>query len=708
MTKKSLSEAIYDRYCTGYVHVSFTIHSLTMRGRWRLRKQGFQKNTPDPRRARVRPYPYISTSRESIVRTTDADFDVVQQQCSKTGQPIISLTETGQKVDYTVLRPVKTRTFIQEYKDRSEDHDHNASYHTGKLIEFITKIVNDHSRGSPECVADLTWCEENSEKRGLAWAESVRCKNCGYASEKTKLYDEVCTGKQGRRAAKPNIGVQVALARQGISASGFVDILSAANIPPPSTSGLQKAANKITPLLEEENKSNMSAIRRSLRQRNLLLGQRPDDPIDVEADGTYNNRCGSAVGKSPMQAATQTTYLVAENMTPEKKIIAARTYSKLCKCDVQHSAGPHKYNCKANLRPDATIGNESHYLEQCIGDIQDDDLSIDCITLDGDSGARRVCGELINPRQDVDMRPLYCTRHLSRLLQVRTHKINFSTHMFSGTKDEKTQSHSLFSHDLANRVNAEFSVAHQLHGDSVSILKNRLGYLYDTVINCYMGDCSLCDEHSFVCSSEKPWYRPYINTSSRLKDKRSFIHPTSEDRTKLKVVLDLRLSPRAVDMTLKNTTQNKCEAANRGLTKAVPKHITFARNYHGRVHTAIHSMNNGPGTSLLKLCDAVGAPIPPKSPVVAALARADKQTRMNRKRKQSKSYKLQRSTKRRERYKLHDRREKGVLTYSKGAAALQDLVLKEHGYNEKSTPNEKDHPYELRRSRRRKVHKSNQ
>ena len=91
-------------------------------------------------------------------------------------------------MDYTVLRPVKTRTFIQEYKDRSEDHDHNASYHTGKLIEFITKIVNDHSKGSPACVADLTWCEENSEKRGLTWTKGVRCKNCGYASEKTKLY----------------------------------------------------------------------------------------------------------------------------------------------------------------------------------------------------------------------------------------------------------------------------------------------------------------------------------------------------------------------------------------------------------------------------------------------------------------------------------------------------------------------------------------
>ncbi len=693
--------------CIGYVYVSFTIHSLDMRGKRRLRKQGFQKNMQDPRRATQQTF-ITPTSRESIVRASSTDYDIIQHESSKTGQPILSLTETGQRVDYTVLRPNKTRSYIEEYSNRSEDRHHNASYHTGKLIDFITQIVNDHTKESPGCEAELTWCEENSEKRGLAWAESVKCKNCGYASEKTKLYDEVCTGKQGRRAAKANIGVQVALARQGISASGFTDVLSAANIPPPSTSGLQKAANKITPLLEEENKTDMSTIRRSLRQRNLLLGQQPNHPIDVEADGTYNNRCGSAVGKSPMQAATQTTYLVAENVTPDKKIIAARTYSKLCKCDVQHSAGAHKNNCKANLRPDATIGNEALYLEDCIGDIQDDDISIDCITLDGDSGARRVCAELINPRQDVEMRPLYCTRHLSRLLQVQTNKMTFSTHMFLGTKDEKTQAKSLFSHDLANRVNAEFSAAHQLHGNSLPILKNRLGFLHDTVINCYMGDCSLCDEHSFVCCSEKPWYRPYINTCSRLKSTRKFMHPTSEDRVKLRSLLDIRLGSTAVDRTLKNTTQNKCEAANRGLTKAVPKHITFARNYPGRVHAAIHSMNNGPGTSLLKLCDTVGAPIPPKSPVVAALARADKQTCMNRKRKQSKRYKLQRSTKRKERYELHDKREKGGLTYSKGAAALQDLVMKEHGYNEKSTPKEKDHPYELRRPRRRKVQKTNQ
>ena len=398
----------------------------------------------------------------------------------------------------------------------------------------------------------------------------------------------------------------------------------------------------------------MSNIRHELKHRNLLLGNQQSDPINVEADATYNNRCGTAVGKSPMQAGTQATYIVAENMTPKKKIIAARTYSKHCQCDVKSRHGPHSRNCSANLRPDTAIGHKSLYLEECIGDIQEDDISLECITLDGDSGARKVCSEVMNPRADIEMKPLYCVRHLTRILQAQCNKINFSSNMFVGIKSERTQSQSLLSHDLANRVHAEFNAAYKIHGHALPTLKNRLAYLYDTLIECYMGDCSKCDQHSFVCSTEKPWHRPYINTCLRLKTMKAFINPTSDDKTKLKSVLDIRLSAKAVEMTMKNTTQNKCEAANRGLTKAVPKHILFQRNYHGRVHAAIHSMNNGPGTSLLKLCDAVGASIPPRSTVISSLARADMLTARNRERKQTTAYKTQRASKRRERYELHD------------------------------------------------------
>lgn len=686
-------------------HFTSQMQLDTMRGERKSRATRFKKGF-DSRRETMQSFP-APVYREVIARAGEEDFKTVTVGSQMTRQPIISLDEEGRRVDYTALRPKKSTTFIDDYESRSREDGHYAMYHNGRLIEFITTVVNQHTSQSPGCQADLSWTDQQSEKRGLAWAQSVCCNRCGYVSGKTKLYEEVCTGRPGRKAAKPNVGVQVGLARQGISASGFADILSSANIPPPSTSGLQRAANKVNPVLIEENQLDMSSIRRELKRRNLLLGKRHDDPINVEADGTYNNRIGSAWGKTPMQPATQATYMVAENITPEKKIIAARTYSKICNCDVKYGVGPHREHCTANLRPDAVIGNESLYLEDCIGDIQTDDISIQYITLDGDSSARCTCDDVKNPRSDVEIRAQYCIRHLSRTLQAKCNKVKFSPSMFSGKHAERTYYQTLFSQDLARRVTAEFSEAFSYHGPAVPILKNRMANLYEALILCYMGDCSKCDQHSFVCSSEDPWRRPYISTLSKLKSVRAFIHPSSEDKTKLREVLDIRLSDAAVDKTFMNTTQNKCEAANRGVIKAVPKHITFSRNYHGRVHAAVHSMNNGPGTSLLKLCDAVGAPIPTDSRVVPSLKQLDHAAAKNKQRKKSTAYKIQRATKRSHRYEMYGQKERNVKSYRRAAFALDDLLRKEHSYSEQSTPTEKDHAYPLRQRRRRPVQTQN-
>ncbi len=179
----------------------------------------------------------------------------------------------------------------------------------------------------------------------------------------------------------------MALARNAISATGLVDICTAANVPPPSMTGLQKMANAVNPQLERENMADMSEIRKGLKQRNELLGHTQDHPISVEADATYNNRFGTSAGKTPMQPATQATYLVAENVTKDKKIIAARTYSKLCQCDDMPETESHKDGCPANLKPDAVIGNEGQYFDYCIFDIQSDNVSIEYVTIDGDSSA---------------------------------------------------------------------------------------------------------------------------------------------------------------------------------------------------------------------------------------------------------------------------------------------------------------------------------
>ena len=63
-------------------------------------------------------------------------------------------------------------------------------------------------------------------------------------------------------------------------------------------------------------------------------------------------------------------------------------------------------------------------------------------------------------------------------------------------------------------------------------------------------------------------------------------------------------------MTLKQIrfgTTQKSEAVDRGISKSVPKNVTFKHSFAGRVHSVIHRINHGIGESTIFKCEALGA-----------------------------------------------------------------------------------------------------
>ncbi len=643
-------------------------------------------------------------SRQSIVRVDTSDFRIA----TSSQEPVPGTS--GELCDYTVLRPIKTASFYETYKDGHDANDMYALYHQGILSDFWNHVTYEHRTQHPHCYGYLQWCNGDTklcERRGLVWAQAVKCDKCAYVSEKQKFYKEVDTCKRGRKAAAPNIGVQVGLARQGIGPSGLIDVLSAANVSAPSRKGLQAAANSVSSMLEQENIKDMHDIREQIKHTNTLRGN-VQNSVDVECDGTYSTRYAGSSKHTPFQAATQATYIMAENLSEEKKIISAHTYSKLCCCDAGYSAGPHSSTCKQTLPADATIGYESKYMEDCIEDLQADGLNIEYLTLDGDSKARKLAAELMNPCEDVTIKPQYCTLHLSRALLSTLRSTLFSAEMFPGmTKKQKDSSQRLFILDISSRVTGEFAAACKMYESDTDALINKMSYMTDTLIECYEGlTHDKCSEHSLLCSTETP-YRPFTDTCATLEG-RPVIQPTDEDRQKLRDVLAMRFSPRAVSMTRLNRTQNKCQAANRGIKKAAPSHITFARNYAGRVHAAVHSMNNRPGVSLIKLCNAVGASIPSQSPVVDQLQRIDAEVEYQQKRKSSLEYTKQRAELRKRKYQLHDEKKQMTEEYSKHVD-IRDMLLRseplhgttdaDHSYTD-VCPTDRDHGYSETPTRR--------
>ncbi len=647
-----------------------------MRGNAKRRRHGFAKGNQfaaGPRQ--VTGTDNQPPQRETIIRTDKRQFAVASTSAEPVPGP------SGQLCDYTALRPRQPVTYYDTYEACEDSTNVYNLYHDGILCDFWNRVTCEHRDQHPHCSGYLRWCHGDAklcEQRGMVWAKAVKCDKCPYVSTKEKFYEEVDTSKRGRKAAVPNIGLQVGLARQGMGPSGLIDVLSAANMSAPSKKGMQASANAVAPVLQEENLKDMHVIREELKEDNILRGN-VKQAIDVESDGTYSTRYRGNMRNTPFQAATQATYIMAENMTKEKKIISVNTYNKLCCCSAKYDAGPHTSTCSQNLSHQATIGYESRYMEDAVGDVQQDGLNIEYLTLDGDSKARKLASELVNPCPDVQIKPQYCSLHLSGALLSKLRSTSFSDQMFAAAaraapERDRNDIQRLFSLDVMTRVAAEYAAATKVTGDDTQLLVNKMSYMTDTVIECYVGaNHDLCDQHSFVCKSTKP-YRQFIATVSSLKNT-FVIHPTSEDREELRAILALRFGPRSVYMARFNRTQNKCEAANRGIKKATPSHLTFARNYTGRVHAAVHSMNNGPGVSLLKLCHAAGAPIPAESPVIKRLKRMDADVAFQKERKSSPEYAIQRAAIRKRKFELHDEKKETTAEYKKNCD-IRDLLLR--------------------------------
>ena len=116
-------------------------------------------------------------------------------------------------------------------------------------------------------------------KVGLCWQCCLRCMKCGYTSKMYKLYHEVETGKQGRKPAAPNIGLQVGLQEctTGIVMSRV--IFASMNLPSPCISAMQKTANKVGDTTSTMTLADLAKKREDVKRINRLRGLPGDAPF---------------------------------------------------------------------------------------------------------------------------------------------------------------------------------------------------------------------------------------------------------------------------------------------------------------------------------------------------------------------------------------------------------------------------------------------
>ena len=152
----------------------------------------------------------------------------------------------------------------------------------------------------------------------------------------------------------------------------------------------------------------------------------------------------------------------------------------------------------------------------------------------------------------------------------------------------------------------------------LSKIKNKLSYAVDAVEKCYMGKSLVMQKHSLVCKGFiRPWLkkRPFLQNAFQIQ---------KENLDNLRKTINKRLDPRIIEKTRLNTNTNFFEGFNRSLRRSLPSNVTFKKNVSGRAHAAAHSVNYGPGESILELCSALHCAIPVHSSSHMALKNIQK------------------------------------------------------------------------------------
>jgi hypothetical protein len=554
--------------------------------------------------------------------------------------------------EHCILRPQKNGntldTLYSSYeKETPSENNLYALLHLEKTAQLFNHGFREHAKIS--CDGNLTWNYEGTRRRGVCKEMSLKCTKCNFHTARQKLYHHEKKSCKGEPAAAPNKSLQVALSRNGIGPVGLIDILHSLHMEAPSLSTLYSASSSVSEILVATNQEDMKDKIEEIKKVNESMG-RERDIISIEADGRYNNAIGSGSGKTPFQAGTQATFIAAENVTDKKYIVHCGTYNKLCQsCSINSN---HKTSsCCRTLNVHDTIGNEGKYFRNAVEDLTSQNCKVSQATLDGDSSANKeaeISGIAVNR----------CVRHLSQSLRqkLRTMKLNKNTFPTAKTEEQRKMLQKRLALDIALRCNAEASsiIKHNI-GKKLAI-KTAFKEATEYIINCYMGDCSGCLKKSNVCTRRKRWHRPYLQTIKEVLITWDLIELNEADFASMKKVISTRFFTKTFN-TYQNYTTNKTEGTNRAILKSLPKHLTFSRCYPGRVHSAIHAVNNRPGISFLKLCHAVGATLPKK--LNSRLKKSDERHSYIKKYKKSDICRQRLWQKREQLYKHYDNKKEG-------------------------------------------------
>ena len=523
---------------------------------------------------------------------------------------------------------------------RSPSHEYIIA-NTDLLEDLYYDGYTKHRVYDPQCSGRLQMIKK--EMRIISGSWLLCCTVCDFKQKgATKLYRTNPPGPRGGRPESTlNVMLSHALISSSVGASVFRELMLRIGVQAGSHSGIQKIlSSKSNNTVTEIAKRNMAEVRKNLNKKH-------PDGVSISADGWYPTRQNQ---KTPFQASNQLVYSVAENNTPEKKIMMIVAENKLCsKKTSGKKQNCEEHTCSADLRPDDPIGQEKRPALKCARQLKIEGTKVKSVTNDSDTTVFPAFKEH-HPEAVSYKDP----RHMANIFKNHIINSELSSTMFPGAKSIAKRRQNWFAEDLRQRCEAELTSAINkaklLKDHSLETIQNMLKKTPDAIISCYAGDCSLCDEHSFCCNEKKKWPKMFCR---KFPSKNQF-KMTEEDRNVLRRLIDFRLGDRALSVTFTGQSTQKNEAFNRSLSKHCPKTVTFSKTFVGRAHAAALTVNAGFDGSTEELQQAAGHQV--SESVKRQIAKHEERIKYSKNYQKTKKYKDSRILRRSLLYRLHEKK----------------------------------------------------
>ena len=339
-----------------------------------------------------------------------------------------------------------------------------------RLVEdhFNDAIVQ-HIASHPSCKGKITADPTQITKCGWVIASVLHCRVCRFETAKCKFYEEE-DGKvgRGRRAAKVNKQMSVAITKQPCATTTFTEVMASCDIMPASTEGMRKSNNKAADYFVELNRRQLAENRKKVKDIIAIRTGDRNKPLMVQLDAAYNN---SAKGRSFAQVGTMVCGpLFCSEPGLQAIPLALATASKLCTCPDRHT-GHHLKICQRNFAPERPIGNAEYDLGRACGEElmsggDDSAIQAGIVVTDG-VGPGQLFKGINSATTSHDYEPCInqdCARHISSGLRRGLRKLTLTSVYRTGTVAQRKKKEARLLDFISKRCTHEFRTLHRRFG----------------------------------------------------------------------------------------------------------------------------------------------------------------------------------------------------------------------------------------------------